>query len=134
MKSMTSRRLSALLAAAILAMGAARAADEAGRPLAHVVIFTLKDHSREAREKFLASCKKHLTGHDGTVSYSAGTIAEDVKEPVSDRDFDVAVHLVFRDKAAGAAYQAHPRHRKFIEENKDSWARVRVFDSYLSAP
>src|SRR5215213_7085967 len=107
MKPVSSRLPAILLAAALLVAGGvgARAADEAGRPLAHVVVFTLKDHSREAREKFVASCKKYLAGHEGTVSFSVGTIAEDVKEPVSDRDFDVAVHLVFRDKAAGAAYQ-----------------------------
>src|SRR5215218_7536123 len=131
MKALSDRRFVALFLAAVFTGGVARAAEQ---PLAHVVVFTLKDHSREAREKFIASCKKHLTGHDGTLSFSVGTIAEDVKEPVSDRDFDVAVHLVFRDKAAGAAYQAHARHRKFVDENKDSWAKVRVFDSYLSGP
>jgi hypothetical protein len=99
-----------------------------------VVFFTLKDHSKESRMKMVDACKTYLTGHDGTISFSVGTIAEDVKEPVSDRDFDVAVHLVFRDKAANEAYQAHPRHKKFIEENKATWAKVRVFDSYLAAP
>jgi quinol monooxygenase YgiN len=134
MKNTMPRSLVALLAAAILAGGAARAADGEGAQLSHVVAFTLKDHSKEAREKLVASCKKHLAGHEGVVSFSVGTIAEDVKEPVSDRDFDVTIHLVFRDKAAGAAYLVHPRHRKFVDENKDTWARVRVFDSYLSAP
>ncbi|SIO25037.1 Stress responsive A/B Barrel Domain [Singulisphaera sp. GP187] len=114
--------------------GGARAADEKEERLAHVVFFTLKDHSKESRMKMLDACKTYLRGHDGLISFSAGIIAEDVTEPVSDRDFDVAVHLVFRDKAANAAYQAHPRHKQFVEENKASWAKVRVFDSYLAAP
>src|SRR5215468_9879806 len=68
--------------------------------LAHMVFFTLKDHSKEAREKFVAVCEKYLSQHEGTVYFSVGTIAEDVVEPVSDRDFDVALHLVFENKAA----------------------------------
>ena len=41
-------------------------------------------------------------------------------------------HLVFVNKAAHDKYQEHPRHLKFIEENKENWEKVRVFDSYLS--
>jgi len=68
--------------------------------LAHMVFFTLKDKSSAAKEKLVASCKNYLSDHDGVVYFSVGTIAEDVKEPVSDRDFDVALHLVFKEKAA----------------------------------
>ncbi len=128
------RFLMPALAVAWLAGLTVRAADDAGPQLAHIVIFTLKDHSKASRDAMVAACEKYLKGHEGTVSFSVGTIAEDVKEPVSDREFDVAVHLVFRDKAAAARYQSHPRHRTFIEENKASWAKVRVFDSYLAAP
>lgn len=125
--------------AAALAWGAwtaTRAADApiTGPALEHSVFFTLKDQSKAARERLVTSCKKYLTGHEGATSVAIGTIAEDVREPVSDRDFDVALHVVFRDKAAAATYQSHPRHRQFIAENKDTWAKVRVFDSYLAAP
>jgi hypothetical protein len=127
--------LPTLAAALSISVGTARAEEGTpGAALAHVVFFTLKDHSPSAREKMVQACKTHLTGHEGVVSMSVGTIAEDVKEPVSDRDFDVALHMVFRDKAAAARYQAHPRHRQFIEENKETWAKVRVFDSYLATP
>jgi hypothetical protein len=30
------------------------------------------------------------------------------------------------------AYQQHPRHIQFIEENKPSWKKVRVFDSEVT--
>ncbi len=100
--------------------------------LAHMVFFTLKDHSAEARQEFIASCKKYLTGHDGTVSISFGTIAEDVVEAPSVRDFDVALHVIFENKQANADYQKHPRHVAFVEENKAKFAKVRVFDSYLA--
>lgn len=101
---------------------------------AHSVFFTLKDNSPEARAEFVKSCQKYLTGHEGTVSVSFGTIAEDVIEPnVSVRDFDVALLLVFENKEAGKKYLVAPRHKEFVEKNKEKFAKVRVFDSYLAA-
>jgi Stress responsive A/B Barrel Domain len=99
--------------------------------LGHMVYFTLKDNSSEAKAKLVAACKKYLTGHDGTVYFSAGVLAEDFKRDVNDREFDVALHLVFKDKAAHDKYQDHPRHEEFIKENKDNWKKVRVFDSVV---
>ena len=63
--------------------------------------------------------------------FSAGVIAEDFKRDVNDRDWDVALHLVFADKAAHDKYQNDQRHIQFINENKAGWAKVRVFDSYV---
>jgi hypothetical protein len=54
-----------------------------------------------------------------------------VYEPVSDREFDVALHVVFENKAALAEYLKSERHDKFVAENKDGFAKVRVFDSSL---
>jgi quinol monooxygenase YgiN len=51
---------------------------------------------------------------------------------VNDLDYDVALHIVFKNKAAHDKYQDAPRHQKFIDENKALWAKVRVFDSNLS--
>jgi hypothetical protein len=58
-------------------------------------------------------------------------VAEDLAREVNDRDFDVALHVVFENKVAHDQYQTHERHVKFIEDNKDTWAKVRVFDSYV---
>ena len=100
--------------------------------LAHMVYFKLKDNSSDAKQQLVDACHEYLSKHEGTVYYSAGVLAEDLKRSVNDLDFDVSLNLVFRDKAAHDKYQSHPRHLKFIEENKDTWAKVRVFDSYLS--
>ncbi len=101
--------------------------------LAHMVFFTLAEDTQVNQKKLVAACDKYLTGHDGTVYYSAGAIAEDLDRDVNDRDFDVALHIVFANKAAHDKYQTHPRHLKFIEENKELWSKVRVFDSYVAA-
>lgn len=123
----------ALAAALLAAAPAARGDDKKDGPrLAHMVFFTLKDHSTGSREKFVASCHKYLADHEGTVFYAVGTIAEDVVEGPSVRDFDVALHLVFQDKAAEAKYLKDPRHTRFVDENKALFEKVRVFDSYLT--
>ncbi len=54
--------------------------------------------------------------------------------PVNDRDFDIALQTVFRDRAAHDAYQVAPRHKQFIAENSAMWAKVRVFDADVSGP
>jgi hypothetical protein len=102
--------------------------------LAHMVYFKLKESTGNNKEKLVVACKKYLAGHEGTVYFSVGVLAKDLNRDVNDLDFDVSLNLVFRNKAAHDTYQTHPRHLKFIEENKESWAGVRVFDSYLAAP
>lgn len=101
--------------------------------LAHNVYFTLKDRSAAERDKLLAACRTYLTNHPGTVFFACGTLAEELNRPVNDRDFDVALHIVFVDQAAHDRYQDAPRHHQFIEENKANWQKVRVFDSIVAS-
>lgn len=100
--------------------------------LAHMVYFKLKDGSTDSQKQLVDACKKYLSGHEGTVYFSVGVVAKDLDREVNDLDFDVSLNLVFKDKKAHDVYQTHPRHIEFIEENKDTWAKVRVFDSYLA--
>jgi Stress responsive A/B Barrel Domain len=100
--------------------------------LGHMVYFTLKDKSPAAIEKMVEACKKYLTGHPGTVFFAAGTLVPDLTRPVNQLDFDVALQIIFDSREAHDAYQVHPRHVQFIEENKPGWERVRVFDAYVS--
>ena len=129
------RRVALAIVPALLvgiAIGASARPSAKDEPqLIHNVFFTLKDHSKGAREAFLASSKMYLTGHEGTVYFVLGTIAEDVVEPVSVRDFDVALHLVFESKEAEARYIKDPRHLEFVKKNKDTWTKVSVYDTYL---
>ncbi len=99
--------------------------------LAHNVYFSLHDQSEAAKNELVAGCHKFLTDHPGMLFYAAGT-ASDIDRPVTDRDYDVALCTVFRDRAAHDEYQAAPRHRDFIERFKANWKKVRVFDSDVS--
>ena len=101
-----------------------------GPALVHNVFFSLNDTSAESKKKFIAACKKYLTKHPGEVYFAVGPIAAELKRPVNDVDFDVCLTIVFENKAAHDKYADAKRHLEFIEENKDSWKKVRVFDSY----
>jgi len=99
--------------------------------LAHDVYFALNDNSAEARSKLVEACKKYLTGQEGAVSFAVGTLASEMSRPVNDRDFDVSLHIHFKDKAAHDKYQDDSRHKQFIAENQANWKKVRVFDSWV---
>lgn len=119
----------ALVLATVLSMSAGAAAES--KVLAHDVYFALNDPSADAQAKLLAACRKYLTGHEGTVFFAAGALAGEMNRPVNDRDYDVALHVYFRDKAAHDKYQDAPRHKQFIEEMQGNWKKVRVFDSWV---
>ena len=103
-----------------------------GMMLSHDVYFSLKDNTPAARDKRVAECRKYLTKHPGEVFFAVGTVAEELKREVNDRDFDVALHIVFKDLAAHDKYQDAERHKQFIEANKANWKKVRVFDSIVT--
>ena len=100
--------------------------------LAHDVYFTLKHDTDDAKQRLLAGCKKYLADHPGVVWFAAGILIEEHQRDVNDRDFDVALHMVFKDKASHDKYQNADRHHKFIEEFQENWENVRVFDSYVN--
>ena len=101
--------------------------------VAHMVYFQLKDNSAENQKKLVEACKKYLKNHEGVLYFSAGVRAAKIAEPVSAKDWDVALHLVFKNKAALDKYGPHADHQKFIAENKDNWKSVKVFDSLIEA-
>jgi hypothetical protein len=100
--------------------------------LSHAVYFTLKHRTPEAAARLVDSCRRHLTGHPGTVSFSVGTCAGEYDRQVNDRDYDVALTIVFDSHAAHDAYQTAERHEAFIAENAPEWVKVRVFDANLA--
>jgi hypothetical protein len=97
--------------------------------LVHNVYFSLKDNSAPAGARLLDACRKYLTSHPGIVFFSCGTLADELKRPVNDRDFDVALHVIFENQAFHDQYQVSAAHQQFIAENRDGWKKVRVFDS-----
>ena len=99
--------------------------------LSHAVYFRLKDRSPQAAARLLAACQEHLTGHPGTLLFAAGTCSHYDRQ-VNDRDYDVALLIVFASHAAHDAYQQAGRHHAFIAAHASSWAQVRIFDTDLA--
>lgn len=141
MKLSTNKTRLALVAgiAALSVMGllaadrSARAAKPEGQKtmLAHMVYFTLNESTEANRRKLVAACDKYLSDHPGTVFYGAGTVS-DLDREVNDRDYDVGLQVVFKDRASHDTYQDAAKHQQFIKENKDTWKKVRVFDTDLT--
>jgi hypothetical protein len=97
--------------------------------LVHNVYFLLNDRSASAKEALLTACRKHLPNHAGIVFFACGLLAEELNREVNDRNFDVALHVIFKDQASHDHYQLSEAHHRFIAENKANWKHVRVFDS-----
>jgi hypothetical protein len=126
--------LPALFSALILSFGggvSGHSDDAPSKWMSHQVLFALKDNSAEAKKAFVASCKKYLSKHPGAVFYAAGERAEEIKSAVNDKEFDIALNLVFKDEAAFAKYRDSEVHKKFVTENINNFAKVRVFDAFV---
>ena len=101
--------------------------------LSHMVYFTLKDSSEAAKTQLVDACLKYLKPHDGIQFFAAGTLAAEFDRPVNDRDFHVALHVVFDTKESHDVYQVSENHLAFIEQGKPNWETVRVFDAYVKS-
>ncbi|MGD9855871.1 MAG: Dabb family protein [Planctomycetaceae bacterium] len=100
--------------------------------LVHNVYFSLKDRSAESVDRQVRACHTLLTGHPGIEFLAVGVLAAELQREVNDLDFDVALHMIFADKAAHDRYQVSESHQNFIAQNKEHWRQVRVFDSYAA--
>jgi len=94
----------------------------------HVVIFWTDPANPQAADELLAGCEKYLKPIPGVLHYHAGRMAGSHR-PVVDQTYQVALNLVFPDKAAQDAYQVHPQHVEFVEKVfKRVCQRVVVYD------
>lgn len=118
--------------ALVLTFSISAQADEP-KNIGHMVFFELKDKSPEARAKLIASCDKYLKDLSGILYFSTGSRGEEFDRAVNAKDYDVALHVIFKDKASYDTYEKHELHIKFINENKDNWKGVKVYDTNLAA-
>ncbi len=81
----------------------------------HVVIFWTDPAQPDAPEQLVAGCEKYLRGIPGTLFFHVGKMATSHR-PVVDQSYQVALNLVFSNKAAQDAYQVHPEHLEFVDK------------------
>jgi hypothetical protein len=97
--------------------------------LVHSVYFWLKPElSPSQRARFRAEVEKLALIRSVEKVY-VGAPAAVPERSVTDRTFDVALTILFRDAAAHDSYQADPLHVAFVEANREAWVRVQVYDS-----
>ncbi|HEY1378643.1 MAG TPA: Dabb family protein [Gemmataceae bacterium] len=108
------------------------AAPAAGPMIGHMVYFTLTDNSPAKVHELVGACEKYLSKHPGEAYFATGPRAKTPDRNVVVKDWDVALHIVFKTMADYERYADAPRHKQFIDENKANWKQVRVFDSELA--
>jgi Stress responsive A/B Barrel Domain len=97
--------------------------------LIHSVYFWLKtDLTAAERDHFRAEVKR-LSAVRTIEKIYVGAPASIRERDVTERSFDIALTIVFKDGPAHDAYQVDPIHLAFVERNKASWTRVQVYDS-----
>ncbi len=98
--------------------------------LVHTVLFRFTPESSEAQIQACANDARSLLAKIETVhSLYIGSPAETEVRPVSVRDFDLMLTVLFESIADHDVYQTHPLHDEFIANNKDNWASVAVHDA-----
>jgi hypothetical protein len=97
--------------------------------LVHSVYFWLKPGTKpEARRRFRAALGR-LAAIRTVGEIHIGPPAKLEERDVTERSFDFALTIIFKDAAAHDAYQVDPIHEAFVKANKPIWKRVDVFDS-----
>jgi len=94
----------------------------------HVVIFWTKTDVPNATEQLLAGAEQYLKPCPGVLHYHCGKMACSHRDVV-DQSYQVALNLIFEDRAMQDAYQTHPLHVEFVEKVfKTCCERVVVYD------
>ncbi len=97
--------------------------------LVHHVYFWLNEPKNESHKNQLVKALNDLlkveTIRLSHIGFPAGTESRDVV----DHSYSVSYMVMFDDQAGQDAYQVHPLHVKFVEENSHLWNKVVVYDS-----
>lgn len=94
----------------------------------HSVFFWLREDLSEREQANFRQGAFSLsaieTVHQGFVGTPAST-----DRPIIDRSYSYALILVFKDKDAHDAYQAHATHDQFRRRFSSHWNKVLIYDS-----
>lgn len=95
----------------------------------HAVRFWLKEPNNEKiRATFEASLSHFINNSTFIKTKHLGTPSS-TDRPIIDTSYTYALVVTFENKKMHDAYQMEENHLKFIEECKDFWEKVLIFDS-----
>jgi len=93
----------------------------------HMVFFFLKDTTPAGAFKELTA--ELMEDIDLVKSYHVGEPAGTPREVV-DNSYTVCLVATFNSKEDQDAYQVHPVHLKYVNDHKDKWHKVVIYDSW----
>ena len=93
----------------------------------HMVFFWLNEGVDV--QAFMDGTELFLKEVEVVKSYHLGTPAMTPREVV-DNSYSVCLVVTFDSKEDQDIYQEHEAHVKYVEEMKDSWHTVKIFDSF----
>lgn len=81
----------------------------------HVVIFWTDPANAAAPDELIAGMEQYLRPIPGALHFHCGKMVGSHRDVV-DQSYQVALNLVFPDKATQDEYQIHPLHLEFIDK------------------
>lgn len=99
--------------------------------LIHSVFFWLKEDLSEADRAAFRAGVASLRAVSSVKNMYIGPVAPTEARGVVDNSYSIALLVHFADVAAQDAYQIDPIHLKFVEDHKDKWTKVVVYDSLV---
>lgn len=99
--------------------------------LIHTVYFWLKEDLSEEQNNSFEQSLIALGKVPSILSYHYGPPAATTERGVIDNSYSWALNVHFNSIEDEAAYQVDPIHLKFVEENKDLWYKVVVYDNVV---
>jgi hypothetical protein len=96
--------------------------------IVHAVFFELKPGLSDAQVRdFIEGCYR-LADIPSVRQIEVGPRDERMQREVNDQKFGIGLVVYFDDKAGHDLYQDHPIHLEMIQNHREKWAGVRVFD------
>ncbi len=104
--------------------------DDVPLSFVHHVFFWLKDSkNKKDYDKLLAGLKGLGKIEQIKMSHIGLPSVNNFDKPVTDASYSFSVLLIFDNKSDEEKYLVHPLHKKFIEDHKNLWSKVVVYDS-----
>ena len=94
----------------------------------HHVYFWLTEPGNTGHKELLIEGLKKLSAVTTILRYSIGVPANTSRE-VIDSSYSVSWILIFNNAADQDSYQTDPIHLRFVDECKNLWKRVQVYDT-----
>jgi hypothetical protein len=96
--------------------------------LSHHVLFWVKASTSEAQKKAFRASLETLAGVETVKTIHVGTPSS-INRAVVDTSYTFSLLLLFENMEGHDIYQVHPLHKAFLDEFRDTFEKVVIYDS-----